>query len=727
MHNKSNIPARPGPRLRVGLILSFLAVPLVGYAQHEEGPEIPRFAETWRSSGGVQGGKQPYAPIKATHDQGQIPEIDMFVGETRVFPAPRVARIAVGNGQIMSAASLDDKEVIVFANAVGTSSLFIWNENGSYQRVKINIVPGDTSRFAREIAAFLSAIPQAKASVIGDKVIVEGDDLSDRDLAKIDELAKRYPQVVNFTDRLGWDQMVLMDVKVVEFPTNELREIGLKWGATGGVAVGGVWAPIAHGKYLSDYQINLATGSDNAAPISAAGGGTSVPLHRELNLLSVVNMGLNAQLALLSQEGKASILAEPQLSARNGAKATFLAGGEYPYTVTTLAGPTVMFKPYGVKLEIVPQVTRNGTIRATIDSEVSAIDTSIATIAGPALSSRRTSTEFNVRNGETLVLAGLLTRKNSVSIDKVPFLGDIPILGALFRSKRFQNDETELVVFVTPRIVDSRSPGLVDRVEKVTRRLEEDLGRAPYLNEADQPMPAPVQTGQLSPTSPELESGESRPRLMSPARAPVEEAVTPQDEAPLGVEVGAVTAPDVVTINQRVIREGVPVHALPNRSSPLLDRLDRGTVLAAGEAETVGGWRQVRLADGTAGWIGEQSIAPTTESVNIVRADTEATAAVGATDKGVGRDVSGRIAAHPVTPLPDPEGVPGQSYRITGMQLALRVSPDVNAQRLAWLAPGTEVDALSKAPVAGWIPVQSGLQRGWVWARSLQPINAEEP
>lgn len=79
-----------------------------------------------------------------------IPEVEMFVGETRVFPAPSVARIAVGNGQIMNAASLDDKEVIVFANAAGTSSLFIWNKNGTYQRIKINIVAGDTSRIARD-------------------------------------------------------------------------------------------------------------------------------------------------------------------------------------------------------------------------------------------------------------------------------------------------------------------------------------------------------------------------------------------------------------------------------------------------------------------------------------------------------------------------------------------------------------------------------------------------
>ena len=149
---------------------------------------------------------QPYAPIRRTDDQADIPEIEMFVGESRVFPTPGVARIAVGNGQVMTAAALDGRETILFANGVGTSSLFIWSEDGRYQRLKISIVPGDTSRHAREIAAFLAAIPGARASVIGDKVIVEGDGLSDFELLKIDELSRRYPQIVNFTNRLGWEK-----------------------------------------------------------------------------------------------------------------------------------------------------------------------------------------------------------------------------------------------------------------------------------------------------------------------------------------------------------------------------------------------------------------------------------------------------------------------------------------------------------------------------------------
>ena len=351
-------------------------------------------------------------------------------------------------------------------------------------------MPGDVTRYAREISSFLAAIPRARTSIIGDKVIVEGDDLSDLDLAKIDELAKRYPQIVNFTNRLGWEQMVLMDVKVVEFPINELREIGLRWSAAGGAVFGGIWSPIRR----NDNGANQVNPQLIPAPPIVGIGALAAP--SGLQVLSLLNLGLSAQLNLLAQNGSATILAEPQLSARNGARASFLAGGEYPYTVSTINGPTVLFKPYGIRLDIQPRVDRNGVIRALVDSEVSAIDPSIVTVAGPALSTRKTSTEFNLRAGETLVLSGLVSRRTSVNIDKVPLLGDIPVLGALFRSKRFQNDETELVVFVTPTVVDSRSRGLVDRVEQTTEKLQRDFARPPpFLSDPIQPGSDPSTPG----------------------------------------------------------------------------------------------------------------------------------------------------------------------------------------------------------------------------------------
>lgn len=464
-----------------------------------------------------------YTPIRADDGDLEIEEIEMFVGESRVLPAPGVARIAVGNGQIMSAAALDEQEVIVFANAVGTSSLFVWNGDGRYQRVKISIVPGDTPRIAREIAAFLGAIPNAKTSVIGDKVIVEGDELSDADLAKIDELAKRYPQIVNFTDRIGWEQMVLMDVKVVEFPVSELRELGLKWQATGGTALGAIWRPVRAG-HDGPFQIDVRTGQNNAPPITNQDGTASVRLPGTLNVIGAVNIGLNAQLNLLAQDGKASVLAEPQLSTRNGARASFLAGGEFPYSVSTINGVTVIFKPYGVKLDVLPRVDRTGAIRASIEAEVSSLDPSVSTPSGPALLTRKTATEFNVHSGETIVLSGLLQRDASTSVDKLPLLGDLPVLGALFRSTRYQNKETELVVFVTPTVVDGRTAGLAERVERATRRLEREYGKPPYLPDPLHPAPADAAHGRISGALPEMRQAWSAeaPRMhLGAARSPL--------------------------------------------------------------------------------------------------------------------------------------------------------------------------------------------------------------
>jgi pilus assembly protein CpaC len=434
---------------------------------------------------------EPYAPISPKGDAVPVPEIELYVGESKVYPTPGVARIAVGNGQILSASALDGKEVILFGNGVGVSSLFVWNEDGRYQRVKVNIVPGETARITREVAAFLQRIPKATASVVGDKVVVEGDELSDADREKVAELAKRYPQIVNFTSPIGWEQTVLMDVKVVEFPKSELRELGLKWNPTGGGAIGAIWSPISrgdNGASVGGRQITITSPSTQQPPITSVDpAAKGVPLPSALTIMSAVNVGLNAQLNLLEQNGTAAILAEPQLSTRSGYKASFLAGGEFPYSVSNLNGVTIVFKPYGIKLDIEPKVGRNGVIRAEIDSEVSSIDSSVSAVGGPALLTRRTKTEFNVRTGETIVLSGLLQRTTGNDIDKIPFLGDLPVLGALFRSKRFQNKETELVVFVTPTIVDARAPGLQERIQRTTERLGTQMGPSPFLSEPLQP------------------------------------------------------------------------------------------------------------------------------------------------------------------------------------------------------------------------------------------------
>ena len=677
-----------------------------------------------RAAGAQSKQNQIYAPIKKPVDDGQAPEIEMFVGESRVFPTPGVGRIAVGNGAILTAAALDNKEVILFANSVGTSSLFVWNEDGRYQRLKINIVPGDTSRFAREIAAFLTTIPKAKASIIGDKVIVEGDGLSDSDLGRIDLLAGRYPQIVNFTNRLGFEQMVMIDVKVVEFPVTELRELGLKWGAVGGAAIGGIWSPLNRGNG-GPYQVQIQTGRGNSAPITNADGSTTgVPLPRGLNILSALNLGLNATLNALAQEGKTTILAEPQLSARNGSKASFLAGGEFPYTVSTINGPTVQFKPYGVKLEILPRVDRSGTIRATIDTEFSQIDSSVSGAAGPALLSRKTNTEFNVRSGETIVLSGLVQRENANSVDKVPFLGDIPVLGALFRSKKFQNKETELVIFVTPTVIDSHSPGIVDRIQKTTDRLQEQLGKPPYLTDPLQPGSNPARLDSVQPrpvgtvSAPEA-AVFNGPRIVA---APIV-AVPPVSAAPIA---SAALVPVVYLNSQgstlRVKLDGLVIRAHPDvRSEPLL-QLGLGSVVTLGEKDAqpagISQWRNVVVGE-VDGWVASRSVEPTKLSpvVKPYHQDNAASS-------------SNNMFKEPPRAVPRTltlvSASTDQDYLVLLNKLQMRVTPDINASVSQSLSAGQVVHGLKVEPRGAWSAVEANGSRGWVATQWLQPVVAEQ-
>ncbi len=670
-----------------------------------------------------------YNPIQKQDDQAQIPEIEMFVGESRVFPTPGVARIAVGNGAIMSATALDSKEVLIFANGVGTSSLFVWNEDGRYQRVKIHIIPGDTSRYAREIAAFLTGIPNTKASIIGDKVIVEGDNLSDRDLAKIEELAKRYPQIVNFTDKLGWEKMILMDVKVVEFPSNELRDIGIKWSPLGGAVVGGIFQPISRGND-GPYQINLQTGASNPAPISGVGGGT-LALPGSLNILSLINVGLNAQLNLLAQNGKATLLAEPQLSARNGSLATFLSGGQYPYTVSTINGPTVLFKDYGVRLNITPQVDRTGVIRAKIDSEVSTIDGSVTTPSGPGLLTRKTTTEFNVHSGDTIVLSGLLSRETSTNIDKVPFLGDLPILGALFRSTRFQNRETELVVFVTPTVVDSRTPGLVDRVDRTTDRLQKNLGKQPYLTDPIQPERDPAKVKSPQPVSsmegaasmvvkPVVEASEAKtqPEQQQPAAALT---LIPPSYKPAPTKTDTTKTSGML----QVALNGLPVRAEPKSNSQILLQLAYGSIVQIGQKRIASSdgeryWRSVVLGE-IKGWVSERWLKPVeTISDNIANNDY----LIRQDQQGnlLGTNNSAGIASITAVSASG-DVIAGQNYRVKPNYLALRVSPDINAPVIEHLRKGVTVHALSMPPSGYWRAVQVEDKRGWVASQWL--VSAE--
>jgi pilus assembly protein CpaC len=180
-------------------------------------------------------------------------------------------------------------------------------------------------------------------------------------------------------------------------------------------------------------------------------------------LANLLNSGYNIDVLIqaLEERGHARNLAEPNLVALSGDTADFLAGGEFPYPVPTDSGqPAVEYKEFGVRLAFTPTVLKNGNINLVLEPEVSTLDFSQPTTFGaPALSSRRARTTIELRDGQSFAIAGLLQNTSSRQLSQVPWIGNIPVLGALFRSTSFQNNETDLVIIVTPHLVQPGAPG----------------------------------------------------------------------------------------------------------------------------------------------------------------------------------------------------------------------------------------------------------------------------
>jgi len=193
------------------------------------------------------------------------------------------------------------------------------------------------------------------------------------------------------------------------------------------------------------------------------GTGTQAVIQDVLNLFYFnSNLNIGATLRALQDKGVLQVLAEPNLTTINGQTARFLAGGEFPFPVIQgsnggFTSVTIQFRPYGVKLEFTPYVNPDGTIRLKVSPEVSALDyTNAVKISGftiPALSTRKADTEIELKDGQSFAISGLLDHRITDNLSKIPGIGDIPILGQLFRSKSLNHSITELIVIVTPTVV----------------------------------------------------------------------------------------------------------------------------------------------------------------------------------------------------------------------------------------------------------------------------------
>ena len=387
--------------------------------------------------------------------QAEGQALHVFVGKSVVInlQAP-VTRILSSNPGVIDTLATSPTQIVVEGKAAGSSSLILWDSTGHSQMLDVTV----DVNIAHLRTTLAETYPGETINIQSDgaHLILTGT-VSDTKIADdVGKMAALYSGgVVNsLTVAPLHEQQILLEVKFAEVDRTKLQQLGINIFSTGATNTIGA---------VSTQQFSpptLTTTGTNASGTAATG---TVNVTDLLNIFAF-RPDINLGITIRDLEGKSvlQILAEPNLLALNGQKASFLAGGEFPVPVVqggqSVGVVTIQFRPFGVRLEFTAFVGKDKVIRLHVVPEVSTLDFSNAAIISgftvPALSTRRAETEIELKDGQSFGIAGLLDNRAQVQLSKVPGIGDIPILGNLFRSRSISRNDSELVVLVTPRLVD---------------------------------------------------------------------------------------------------------------------------------------------------------------------------------------------------------------------------------------------------------------------------------
>lgn len=372
-------------------------------------------------------------------------------GEMVKLPAPAVA-VFVADPDVADVHVPTPETVFVLGKKAGTTTLFALGANNRTilrETIEVNV---DTQSVQRMLDARFPQLHLTLTSAPGSLMVagrVPG--AADAD-AVVESLKPSLRDKETLVNRLTLDHPIQVNlrVRVTEVDRNITQELGINWSSLGSVGnfVGGLFS----GRQLFDSVTNRFLLSSTGAFSTLAGFHTK-------------NVSIEAVLDALDQEGLITMLAEPNLTAMSGQTASFLAGGEFPVPVAqdTTGAITVAFKPYGVSLDFTPTVLADNRISLKVRPEVSDIDPSnsvtLDSIKIPALTVRRVDTTVELSSGQSFAIGGLLQSKTSDILAELPGLGRLPILGKLFSSKNYINNKSEVIVIVTPYIVQPTGPG----------------------------------------------------------------------------------------------------------------------------------------------------------------------------------------------------------------------------------------------------------------------------
>jgi len=293
--------------------------------------------------------------------------------------------------------------------------------------------------------------------VVGTTIFLEGSVASQQDLQNAELLPKAIGEHVENLLVVGIRRMVLTEVQFVEIRRKNTDTVGIKW------PLNFVGKGRASFSYDQDFSIDVPA---------------SLPFNASVDGDSDFGFGM------MFNDGYGRLLAQPKLVCASGEKAEFLAGGELPIPMMTANMLAVEFKPFGVKLVIRPTADRHGNIQTEIEAEASKVDDAIRIqingVSIPGFATRRVKTNVTVRHGETIVMSGIFEHDEDKSVAKFPLLGHIPIIGELFKSRNFSGTKRELVVFVTPRIVNPDTERIRKLIDDIKARYKQARDEVTY-------------------------------------------------------------------------------------------------------------------------------------------------------------------------------------------------------------------------------------------------------
>jgi pilus assembly protein CpaC len=448
--------------------------------------------------------------------------VALGVGTQKVLTVQGANRVAVGDPQVLDVRALGNNQLLLIGASEGKTTLLVWKSSGQRVSYLVSVRKQDPNELITEIKKLLGEIEGVNVRMVGDRIYLDGQAYTQSDADRIDQVVGLYPNVKSFVKIapnakklvaqnlnaafqkaglknvqanvvgstiflegsvesqqdlqkaelitkaigekvenllvVGIKRMILSEVQFVEIRRQETNRYGIKY-------------PLD----ITGTASSLVTISKDLFPGNFAQGSMGA------NGLGSSSFAIGFQ----NNDGYGRLLAQPKLVCASGEKAEFLAGGEVPIPLITNNQFAVEFKPYGVILKLRPTADRNGNIQTEIEAEVSEVDVSVAVAIGPSASIpgfrvRKVKTNVTVRHGETIVLSGVFANDEQKSVSKIPGLGHIPIIGELFKNRAFDTNKRELVIFVTPRIVNPDSDRIRTIIDDVKSRYKQARGEVTF-------------------------------------------------------------------------------------------------------------------------------------------------------------------------------------------------------------------------------------------------------